>query len=485
MEDSNTQEFEWLCIFLVYNNSTYDIEKEKNSHYIKMEWQKNSLFSAIQDSPFSEKIKIVIVEARIWAIHNKMFQVIHVVEKINEGFPIIDTLRNANLSAMSDEDSLADIVGKIVQNFPANRNICVTFGHGSIFGINYLNVLQESVNSLNSKQQKSLGVEKSNLIDNESDSFKTLFKTNFLSEIKLNRIIYDVTKSLNQDEINVLTNNELNKVINTVYKGKKLDILLMYNCLMQNVFTQYELSSSVDYLVAPLSGICHPGYNYREVFSQLNAQPDVKTEDLAKMICMNVATTRIPRHNLFLNEIENTWKLHSVKLEANKYEDLKEKFHILLNEAYKLSKTNYRVLYTINITARQLFNNAEYSLPQVKMIDLNFFLIYWLEVLKKYGSLALLIPYITDLSLILNSVKSDCFTGGNFYKSDYVFVDKQYLINKVNSGFGIWLPDKTSMASSKIFQEIIFPSKSPGLVPSLLVNSSFSSLFSAYLELYS
>lgn len=451
MSDPGPQnDLEWLVIFLVYNNSTYDIEKGANNHYIKMEIQKNSLFHAIQDSPFADKIKIVIVEARIAFKNSHITQVIHILEKKTNHFQGIQTPGNLPVSAMSEAEGMSAILAHLTTMFPAKRNMWITFGHGAVFGINYLTALQETINA--DKDDKKSGGNSNH--------------KNYAS--------------------NLLTNKELSSVIRSVLgAGKKLDLLVMYNCLMQNVFTQYELSGTVDYLVAPVSGIGHPGYNYREVFKYLSAQPWAHNAEVAKLFLNSCASNRIPDHQSFLPEILRTWKIHAIKLDEELYAVFREKFCTLFNAAFCLLNNNHKILYTVKLADRQLFNNATYTLDKIKITELNFFLTYWLEVLERFPSLSEIIPYISNLVDILNRISSYSFVGKNYFECGFLFKDTVYRNHCLNDGFGIWMPNKSALTNNDLFEKIIFPKHSDENTPTLLRESKYQEFFAKYLELYS
>jgi hypothetical protein len=84
----------------------------------------------------------------------------------------------------------------------------------------------------------------------------------------------------------MLTNEMLSDAIRLGgFQGKKkLDIVCMMNCCMQNLHTQYALHEFVSFLVAPVTWIYFPGYDYSTIFSEINTNTGITPEALAKFI---------------------------------------------------------------------------------------------------------------------------------------------------------------------------------------------------------
>jgi hypothetical protein len=59
------KKYAWLVTFLFYNNKAIDDMHIGEPDFISLDRQKNTLFNAIHDLKFSEKVKIVLVEARL------------------------------------------------------------------------------------------------------------------------------------------------------------------------------------------------------------------------------------------------------------------------------------------------------------------------------------------------------------------------------------------------------------------------------------
>lgn len=67
----------------------------------------------------------------------------------------------------------------------------------------------------------------------------------------------------------ILSNNELNESLEKWLCGKKIAVLLMSNCWMMNLHTMYTLKDSVRCLVAPQGNIDIPGYNLKDIISEI------------------------------------------------------------------------------------------------------------------------------------------------------------------------------------------------------------------------
>jgi hypothetical protein len=76
----------------------------------------------------------------------------------------------------------------------------------------------------------------------------------------------------------ILTNSELDECLRLWLCGKKVGVLLMSNCWMMNLHTMYTLKDSVKCLVAPQGSIDLPGYNLKDILSEINAFSGNKLE---------------------------------------------------------------------------------------------------------------------------------------------------------------------------------------------------------------
>ena len=115
----------------------------------------------------------------------------------------------------------------------------------------------------------------------EADKNPTVLQLNELLEHEELEALKQVPSSTNNTDIftemeldceketDYLTNEELANAISIGFKGKKIDCLLMMNCLMMNLHNCYALKDNVEFIVAPQGSIDIPGYNYNEIFVTL------------------------------------------------------------------------------------------------------------------------------------------------------------------------------------------------------------------------
>ncbi len=464
-----------------------------------MERQKNSFFSAIKDSAFSDKIKIFIVEARIGkTAENKIIQRICICEKVENKITDWLITPQANLALLSDKDGIADILRALVNAYPAKKHIVITAGHGSCFGINYLPLGQiteagakdDSNKAVSSVIDESDPVIQPGSITKEMETF-TRFDIGFNGNPD-DRLLFKLSASGNgmkevekqQDEFNLLTNIELSEALRSVFdksnNGSKLDILVMYNCLMQNLFTQYELREAVDYLVAPLTGICHPGYDYRFVFKELTAMPTKETDVVAQLFLEAARDDRKDTHRAYFGDIHSTWKVCAVQLDKDKFEDIQARFASLLGQVAGLMNNPF-VLYSLRVANRQVYNYAQHSLPEVKIVDLPILLTYWLEKIKAFPALQSLEMPIKDLLESLAQVRSFHFTGRDLYKTAFFYVDEG-LAATMPTGLGIWFPHTAPKEGNLVFREILNPNGLQQIVPNFVVNSAYGQVFGQYIR---
>ncbi|SEM65344.1 hypothetical protein SAMN05192574_101345 [Mucilaginibacter gossypiicola] len=76
----------------------------------------------------------------------------------------------------------------------------------------------------------------------------------------------------------ILTNSELDKCLELWLCGKRVGVLLMSNCWMMNLHTMYTLKDSVKCLVAPQGSIDLPGYNLKDILTEISAFAGNKLE---------------------------------------------------------------------------------------------------------------------------------------------------------------------------------------------------------------
>lgn len=412
MTEPAKQPFEWLIIFLVYNNTFYDIEPQDNKDnspvenkpkdYSPMEQQTKYILHQIRETNFSTKVKTVFVEAEIKKNRSKKtFATLSILSKKKKGdwLSAVDKLwrRGRPLKILTEAASVKKILLKLKKNFPANKHMIITAGHGSIIGINYyIPKLKPNVNE-------------------SAQAFieEKLTGSSFKDSGQLRQPLPEPDPYLL-----FLANQEISEVLSDVFRDKKVDVMVMYNCLMQNIFTQFDLRETVDWLVAPLSGISIPGFNYGNILNEININPEINAETVSELFINSIRAGN--QYSLFKNDIEGTWKVVAMQLGKKRYDLIQSRFHELLKEIEGIRQQYDReTMNCIKTTLRFLFNYGHYCLNSISIPDLGVFLEYFKENIKDgYRNLKSLVTPIENLQVaIKENNRQHLFQGRNFYNN--------------------------------------------------------------------
>lgn len=484
---NESHQFEWLLIALVYNHKHYDEIYKDIPGYITMEKQKNRLFHSIEDIQHNDKIKIVIVENRL-SFEREADEVVGVSEIIN----IVEKTDTNKLTTIAKNDpsitesftkpkSMEAILSKIKRSHKAKRHIVITLGHGSIFGINLITSPCSNQTKYNKKGLNEVE-EKQDLMDHSFRKFYRIERdNNFLTNKSLELLqrnapektsIEKIAKKVNASVF--LSNKELASVIKKVWDSK-LDILVMYNCLMQNLYTQYELRDCVDYFVAPESGICYPGYNYLGVLTELSKKTDATNEEVASFFLDTIRSDK--KYKDFIRDIEGTWKISSMQLDEKLYDNIKARFSASIEEVLNLKKTSSNILICFNNTLNQCFNYAHICLNNNETeIDLLVFLKYLKQQIETgFPSCVTLLQEITPLIETLEGINYKSFIGKLYFPNDVSFIDKDYLNDNSAPGFGFVFQKKSFPRNT--IQHSVLNNREVSYYPSFLRNTRFEELF--------
>jgi len=468
--------FKWLAVYLVYNNALYDEKHANDKTHISMEKQKDSLINSIQDTPFNPAIKIIIVELRTTRKRDGVEQKIHALEKTkSKRLEHISRPANFNISLVTKQ-SVVDILSYLKKQYYAERHILVTFGHGSILGVNLFSTRQDS-----EIPKKLFSVRQIN--DPFTDGCWSKHKVKFSGSIakKANDASLrkrDIVKFFVEKKLDILSNRELAEALAEIFTDRKLDILVMYNCLMQNIFTQYEFRKSVDFLVAPESGISYPGYNWIGTFKKIGKNPSEENVKIASFFIETIRKERNhPYYPEFKTEVEGTWKVNAIQLDVKVFENIRNKFIDMMDEMLKLSKKSNDIFRCLRNVKRQLFKYSKFSLPSVTIVDLEIFLNYLPEALKGYNSLQSLIEKNESLKKSLEEIPQNfSFTGKNLYDDEFFYIDEDF--KKLKKGIGIWLADKKPAADSVL--NIFQARDTLGVTPSFVKGTAYLKFFRAF-----
>jgi len=456
-----TTQSEWLIIVLIYNHRYLDLFDAGGENYFSMECQKRHLLQVFENIGFDKNYKVVLVENRLNFVDEenliKVEEVINIFDKTQDA---LETVLQNKLAtqAFTDPKKLDKILSQILSEYPAHNHAIVTFGHGSIFGINMV-VAPTSLQPVKSKNITKFDCEQND--DASTHAFKRtipveeldinkffegdhVFKQNFMAKNKPVAFKYndkkdEIITAINQKVI--LTNKELAACIEKTLPNKKLDVLVMYNCLMQNLFAQYDLRDRVDFLVAPVSGISHPGYNYDQIFSKLKQlNSPASSEQMADLFVSSINEDDAYYED-FKADVKGTWKITCAKLDPQSLEKIKALFLDLVNTIMELKNNGEAIFMYLNQTLNQCFNYSIYCLASQSQIDLLIFCAFLSE--KTKGQL----PEVNELAnkiceeLIKN--KSIAFTGSDFFTDKPgSFVDFTFEPQYGNFGFGFPLQKK-------------------------------------------
>jgi hypothetical protein len=459
----------WLITFIIYNNNAIDEEYKNDKKYVSLERQKNTLFNAIDSLDFRDDVKIVLVEARlnfkdkvaIWAVAKDKHKRFRKERLPNPTVPGNTTGMPAPNAVLTSQSHFANILSNVKENADADRNIVITVGHGSIFGINlysekkedhtekYAEVkiaIQKQLFELNEMQLSDLSNEKTadKLIpqgEKEIHEYDFTMRSSLFST----EIDHDKKHLLPLPPTALLTVIEIKAAIKQVF-DKKLDILVMDNCLMQNIFCQYELSDCVEYLVAAQSGISYPGFNYAGVIKKIYDNTSISTEAVAHEFVDEDSIRNHIKYPLYSFDVEKGWCLNAAKLDSEKYLAIKENFTALLQEMYIISasadnRIKVEIFKIVNDTNNQLFPYNYHSLPAVKIIDLRIFLSYFKQKVNNNKVLAAvnteLVKALDKLIADIDAVQIKSFIGKNFYPTNCYYADMD---NPKGIGVGFLLP---------------------------------------------
>ncbi|MBT1696685.1 hypothetical protein KK083_07360 [Fulvivirgaceae bacterium PWU4] len=79
----------------------------------------------------------------------------------------------------------------------------------------------------------------------------------------------------------VLTMEELSQALSRTMGERKIDLMIMMNCLMQVFNTGYTLRHNVEYLIAPQTLLGFEDYDYQKLFQKLVDDPGIPADALA------------------------------------------------------------------------------------------------------------------------------------------------------------------------------------------------------------
>jgi len=186
-----------------------------------------------------------------------------------------------------DGKSIRNVFQFIDETFPADKNLLITWDHGSVFGI-FKKVLPDEVLQAQKDlifNRKYETIEKARIITNsrtgEDEVFCLVKNRRFYSKTNIKNQVQPVESmplTTNETIVDILTNDELANAITYGFKNKYVDVLIMFNCDMQNMQVCYSLRDCVKYFVAPESIISAPGYDYASIINLIGKNKNLEVD---------------------------------------------------------------------------------------------------------------------------------------------------------------------------------------------------------------
>ncbi|MBK9533106.1 MAG: hypothetical protein IPO42_15200 [Chitinophagaceae bacterium] len=316
----------WLALFLVHTEVT---PKTKDNNEQEEENNDNDFFYKIvmkdlRHAHPGEEIKIVLVNTVFDKRYIPARYTIYVNTLKNEWFSLdkdIMQLSFTNGFEMQNREKLTGLFNELKKKYPSDKVMIFTYGHGSVFGIftydpdtivsHYYRVPGRSIQTFNEAVLPNLFYDlehkKTNkefkkyehklrfteteklltLFDQPDSLFQEIIKANTASPVA--EINPAVASPLNppgvqpEDSFKIISNEDLAYAIRNSFK--KVDFIVLNNCVMQNVYSQFALQTVTDYLIAPQTGVTNPGLNMRQIIKIIKNADDRDTNDsIAKKI---------------------------------------------------------------------------------------------------------------------------------------------------------------------------------------------------------
>lgn len=284
----------WLLLFIVQSDLRKMVlpdfpQNIPTDLLITIEAYKVGFYSQVvhnelKKTTINKDIKIVIA-SNIRNVNSIMKSVTQITEYTENQQIVNSTLNYEPDWSFVDKNDITELLKIIKKEYPAENTAIFTYGHGSAFGIfktaiqTINNRITENINNLKSHEKsdnkkeffdkinEALKKDKYFSVTTKAFLNKAIIKNyynNFLKPAKteLKGILKaeekadstdEVIKTPKGEEFEILANEELGQAIIDAFGH--VDVVIMDNCLMQNVYTQYALKDSVSFFIAPLSGI--------------------------------------------------------------------------------------------------------------------------------------------------------------------------------------------------------------------------------------
>jgi hypothetical protein len=488
-------EFEWLVIYLIYNNNYYDRNRKNTEEYYTMEEQTRFIMRQIEIADYHECVKVIVAEAKVE--YNRDWVTLTISEKVKNRLERVENpQRTKDYGMMTDRASLTSILTVINDKFKANKHLIITAGHGSIVGVNYY-IPEMKPNS----SKPELPTEIKNIKDrlnysNWEGNFSRFSFVPYAASVTgfgLKRFTtvatFDVGIEMpDKRMLHILTSQEISETFHDVFGSKKVDVLVMYNCIMQNLFTQYEFRETVNWLVAALSGICIPGYNHTDMLNHLCKDPElVDAEKIASVLIESIDDGL--NYQEYKDYIDSSWIISAQKLEKTELEKISDDFDALFEQIFLIAKQKPQIILCISEVLYQMYTYTYHCLKSTKMPDIGIFLAHLKDHIKDYYSNfnSLFIP-IEKLQASLTKLKKPVlFEGRFFYKDEISFIEQNPLYKASKLNIGLLLP---LQLKSELLNLILNPqnylnrnAENKYRIPTFLKRSNYGEVVNCLVEL--
>lgn len=466
----------WLCVITIFEveEKIREQNEELSLQNITLKQDSNTWIGSLQSPKYNSANLQVVIFIKRWDCQKQSY-VNTLYEKKHEKFGFEksrDTILNKT-KILVDTAETTEFFVFLNSRYNAENRILITLGHGGVFGMNYID------DSFVKKLADEIKMDK-NLIQPFKDAKLFVEKEN-------EKTIDCLSKASDEVEVEVEIKNKVTLSLSTRElaesfkaftkpEGKKpIDILVSANCFMQNVFAQYDYHTYVDYYVAPMSGISYPGYNFLDIFNEIENYPNISVELVAKKF---VATEYIEEHNVYTRDvarytneelekdyklrvkkilteftkkaIDERWFIQCMKLDSTIYNEFGKLFKEFINLLTNLCEADRDMILIVKGVLKLNYNYAKKSLPDLTLVDLRTFTFNLVAKIKSYYKNKLtqdmncLFDVEKKLEDIYQKIDLKYYIGKHFLVDGILYLDKYFTGENLNVlpeklGFGFYL----------------------------------------------
>ena len=460
---------EWLAIFLIF-----DIERNTKEQQLAITVDRNLWIGSLMHlnvNPANVQVVIVTVSQKKHGASNEIKNTIYEKNPFQPGDssrPKLKKLTNHNLkhqAILLETEATKNLFKYIDSLYEVNHRMVVTLGHGGVFGMNYVDdYFTKSIkNAIELK-----GVDPKKELTEIIDEYDFMTSSN----MKQKKLLKDF-KGINDQPLysKLFKNYKIKDELSTRefaesftgftdIDGKKpVDILVIGNCFMQNIFAQYDLYKMVDYYVAPISGISYPGYNFIDILKRLENKTYNSVKEVAEAFADK---TKLLNHRVYLNRgkhasfaktaMDERWFVQCIKLDNEVYNKFGELFSLFTQDLASIGANNTSFLTLVKEAYEMCYSYSNKTMPTLMFID--FFV--FCEALRQciLNKIHLLKP--TNFDQILSVISQilqlktqfaiSSYVGKDFYSEIKKEIDFGCGVDSIGFGF-LFLKDVSSKSS--------------------------------------